>query len=262
MDFYYSYIDNPLTDIKNKLINIDILKYSYAYLSKFYKNIYLCTDRASAQYLSELPWKNVYIILDEIPNRYKKIWSLGKLYTYKFASQQNRPFIHVDHDFFIYRNLDEDLLKSDIICQSPELFSPVYLDLFYKYSKVVLIKEHITPISVNCGIVGGADYEFFYEYSTNVISMVLNPLNVNFWLNDNLPYFDKNNLFKSMIAEQVYLRAYINKTSKKVNFFFKSDSENEIDYYHKNNIHKYYLKTGAIHLLGNLKYDNLIQDYK
>src|ERR1035437_7473627 len=89
-------------------------------LRKFYDDVTLITDEFGKHMLIDvlgLPYTNVIVELDKINHYDENFWALGKIYAY---SIQDKPFLHVDSDVFIWKLFDESLLKKDVIFQNYE----------------------------------------------------------------------------------------------------------------------------------------------
>ena len=59
------------------------------------------------------------------------------------------------------------------------------------------------PIPLCCGVLGGKNYDFFYEYADTSIKMVEDAENEPYWLNSEIS--KKNWGTKAIVAEQFYL---------------------------------------------------------
>src|SRR5262245_26405755 len=99
-------------------------------LRKFYTNVSLYADSASAKILADilkLPYTEVVCSLDALSNHHRDLYALPKLLTY---SVQNKPFLHVDGDIFIWKAFDEHLMKSGLIAQNKEIATDFYNKIF------------------------------------------------------------------------------------------------------------------------------------
>ena len=110
---------------------------------------------------------DVIICMDEINNVNPIYYAYSKLYVY---SLQDKPFLHVDGDTYIFDKLPIDYKNSDLVCQSYE-----YNFSFYgKVLKQVCENLKNLPIeiynynsenfqAINAGIIGGKDVFFFKQ---------------------------------------------------------------------------------------------------
>ena len=86
-------------------------------IRKFYDEVELYTDSFGYEVLIEklqLPYTKVHVVLDEMNEYPKDLWAIAKIKAYQL---QDKPFLHVDGDVFIWEKFDEELLKQDIIVQ-------------------------------------------------------------------------------------------------------------------------------------------------
>jgi|TARA_E500000318_G_scaffold111365_1_gene129708 hypothetical protein len=140
---------------------------------ELYDEVELVTDRKGKQLLVDklkLPYTKVTVVLDRLNHYPKQLWAVGKLYAYQI---QEKPFIHVDGDVFVWERFGKELEDAELIGQ--------HLDLeegHYHYSiqhleknKFNLPKEFKNDFdsrrrfdSSNAGIIGGNNIDFFKEY--------------------------------------------------------------------------------------------------
>jgi hypothetical protein len=240
IDFYNKKIWEP-DSIDKKNTHINFLKLNFFLLKKYFTNIYLITDKQSLCNFENLSWSNVYCILNDLEKEYLNyVPVIFKLYAYNFAANQEKPFLHLDNDFFILDQLDDNFLKSEAVAQSIDL--AYSLDILYQQNyiqKYCLNKYHFCNELFqyhNCGIIGGNNLNFLKEYSKTAIDFVLDKNNKNFWTKNTN---DLSGLSKSVIAEQVYYSCCAKKFNIKINLISN-----------KKYLHKW------IHPYGFFKYDN------
>ncbi len=183
----------------------DMLRASVEGFSKAYGGVHLITDKIGSKELNFVEWASVDEGLEDLPKEYQATWSLGKLKAYNIISQKGEPFFHVDGDFFINQKLPSEIESSKILFQNTEYVSPInnYVsELFRKKcvkkflinsetptlledieNKYKLLNKNgiLTNTGYNCGIVGGSDLEYFYQYSQRAIQTVLHPANLQLW---------------------------------------------------------------------------------
>ena len=150
-------------------------------LKQYHKDVILYSDSVSAKILIDtlqLPYSEVVCNLDVLNTYHPQLWALPKIYTY---SQQEKPFLHVDGDVFIWKKFDDDLLKSNLIAQNVESATKYYekimqsleSSLTYFPQEIIVERELKNPIlAYNAGIFGGTDISFFKEYTGKAFEFV------------------------------------------------------------------------------------------
>lgn len=247
---------------KQKNIQKSFLKINFNLLKLNYKNIYLVTDKASAPDFEKLEFSNIYTVLDDIPHDYlEAVPALFKLYVYNYISKKNKPFAHIDNDFFITRRLPEDFINSEVFCQSIDKSTVQDIGIIgfelSRSRKERRIKKSHPQLGLNyyhnCGIIGGKNCSFFERYSSSAIEFVLDKKNSNFWL-CNYPIFGiDNRVKKSIFAEQIHLTSFAEKNNIDIKVLFE-DHGKFLNYGQKSVILDMYKKTGCFHLYPYNKY--------
>jgi hypothetical protein len=115
-------------------------------------------------------------------------WMLGKLHAYQV---QQRPFIHLDSDVYLWKPVPERVRIAAVLAQSPEdghslpwYDSDVcestirsqgdgWIPLEWSWYRLRVVSQQ----AACCGIVGGNDLEFFRQYASIVIRILENPRN-------------------------------------------------------------------------------------
>ena len=214
-------------------------KFSLALANKNYNNVYLICDRFYLKLLGKLPFKKIFPILS-IRKDQAHIWSIGKIFAYDFIAHQNRPFIHLDSDVFLWEKLPEKLVNKSVFVQNKEhlsypneknrnlKFYPAYrVDYLRDLNCKKIPKEWEDFINLprsetfayNVGIIGGHDLDFFKGY-TKYVRDIINNKNYNtFWNvhDEKLRKYDFStcdfNTILAVIYEQFALGvyAYMNK---------------------------------------------------
>lgn len=142
-------------------------------LHKFYKNIELHTNQAGKELLIDLcglPYTKVHLSLETefINSLLPSMWAYSKIHTY---SLQEKPFLHIDGDIFIWKAFDENLMQSDLIAQNVENNLPVYkscIAVIEKQASFIPSWLHLSDSenkAYNAGIIGGMNIPFFKEYT-------------------------------------------------------------------------------------------------
>lgn len=152
--------------------------------SKNFNNIILCTDTWSYENLFKeinLPFTDVKIILDNILLD-TNLWSISKAYAIK---EMTEPFIHIDSDVYIWKKLNENYLKSEVLVQSEEgifdkdqyiLYHGLNWEYKYYFKGSNKYLDEFEPCKTdiyayNCGILGGNNVDFLKDFAENMIKI-------------------------------------------------------------------------------------------
>jgi hypothetical protein len=200
---------------------LDTYKLSANLILKHYGEVCLITDSNSKKYFESIPFTKVDTILDEflIPEEYQKVWSLSKIFAYKYLSLNGESFIHIDNDVFLWKPLPINFTKLGLLAQSPETKINYFYKLndFYKRCPKKYIAQYArTNYAPNAGVFGGSNLGFIYKYSSSALDMVLDPVNKKFWTEDNFGATWR----KAVYAEQYYLAVCAEYYEQKINFLF------------------------------------------
>lgn len=156
---------------------------------KYYGEIDLITDTIGYETLVKelrLPYSNVSVALNDCNKFPSEMWAASKIYTYHII---NKPFIHVDGDVFIWSKLDFNNKQPSLIAQSETNFHlhrnfQDFQDTLLKMKDVpesileYWQKDNTLISSVNAGIIGGNDLNFFKKYTTQSLDFIENNLSV------------------------------------------------------------------------------------
>lgn len=152
--------------------------------SAFYPELELVTDKEGYDLLInklELPYTTVRVVLDELNDYHPELFALGKIAAYRL---QEQPFIHADSDVFIWERFPDPLLSASLICQNIDdgqrcnrLYSLAFMELVNRigYYPEVLdasLNRNNRIVSVNAGILGGTDTDFFRHYTRAAFDFV------------------------------------------------------------------------------------------
>jgi hypothetical protein len=164
--------------------------------SKHYPDTMLVTDRAGAELLVErlgLRFTHVRTDLDQLRDADAGWWALGKLIAY---SVQDRPFVHLDTDVFLWKPLPARLESAAVFTQCPEAHPPLGewngpgdIEAAFTAHSLLLPTEWQWVRSQssdgfreeNCGIVGGTHVDFVRYFSTLGLELALNPAYARAW---------------------------------------------------------------------------------
>ena len=228
------------------LVNLAISQYKKYH----YNNIYLITDTEGKELFKDANFTEIFNILDIVPKKYQDVWSLGKMYAIRHIASLKKQFCHSDMDFFIKKPFKENIINAEVFAQSyeynPYLWGMYYCvglfndfcknkylatDAFKQLNSTSVIPERsivskkdsfaFSPIPLCCGVLGGKNYDFFYEYSDTSIKMVEDPENEPYWLNTEIS--KKNWGTKAIVAEQFYLACCLKHYQIKPELMFQKD---------------------------------------
>jgi len=150
-------------------------------LKKYYPELILYSDSVSAKMLVDtlkLPYSEVICNLDSLNIYHPQLWALPKILSY---SQQEKPFLHVDGDVFIWKEFEDSLLQGGLIAQNMEAATDYYENIMislesslnYFPDEIVNERKSKKPIlAYNAGIFGGNDISFFKEYTEKAFDFV------------------------------------------------------------------------------------------
>lgn len=208
---------DSIEDFVNSLIlSVNVSK-------QHYNNIHFYTDKTGMEiikpYMDQLPFTEIYVILDEadwVPSQW---WAFPKIYVY---SLQKEPFIHLDNDAYLWDKLKEEMSTYDFISQNLESVH----DKSHKYYKdaIRVYADHILHIddikdtqrfayAMNAGIFGAFNnkgLKLFKNMYDNAIKVAKSAM-ADKWLMDFINWKDLRNwdafLFNTL-NEQHYAYYY------------------------------------------------------
>lgn len=228
-------------------------------LKKYYGDVSLYADSTVAKLLIEtlkLPYSSVICELDSLNRYHPKLWALPKIYAY---SKQEKPFLHVDGDVFIWGRFDECFLLGGLIAQNMEISTDYYegvmisLESKLEYFPPEILNERgikNTIYAYNAGIMGGHDIEFFQNYTSKAFEFV----------NRNASRFSSINVSSFNIFFEQYLFYCLAKQgSKQVNLLF-DEIIGDNRYKGLSDFSEVPYSRQYLHLLGNYKTNQLVCD--
>ena len=160
-----------------------------------YPETCLVTDDAGARLLVDelrLPFTSVSTALNTLTEHDPGWWSLGKLSAYLL---QDKPFIHIDSDAYLWKRLPEELEQARIFSQSPEPISPgSTLAQVYQAAAFERLLQNpgrgwlpdawhwyrhsnLPQRAECCGLFGGNDIEFIHHYAQTAKKIIEDPSN-------------------------------------------------------------------------------------
>lgn len=183
--------------------------------ARHYPETVLITDRPGKKLLVDqlgLEFAEVSTELERLNDVDVGWWALGKLVAY---SLQDRPFVHLDSDVFLWKRLPDYLLNSSVFTQYPEGFydkdphyRPQDIEWAFGQEGTRLPREWEWTRSTrrhfpaeNCGVLGGSDGAFVRYYAQTALDLALHPQNAAAWsrLHDKRCY--------NVVLEQFFLSA-------------------------------------------------------
>ncbi|NMO15419.1 hypothetical protein HPC49_12800 [Pyxidicoccus fallax] len=160
---------------------------------RHYPEVALVTDSPGRRVLVEqlgLEFSEVSTELDALEAADSRWWALGKLHAYR---AQQKPFVHVDADVFLWKRLPDIVEYAPVFAQSPE---PVSGNSVYQAERIRRVLEshggqvpgewlwyqsQLSQMAACCGILGGNDVAFLQDYANLAIDVVSHPRNQRGW---------------------------------------------------------------------------------
>lgn len=228
-------------------------------LNKFYGDIELITNSKGKEILIDvlnLPYKRVRIELDEV-NFNSKLWVLKKIYSYTL---HNEPFLNIDGDVYIFKELPPVLLSGELISQNieegfwyyNELLNLVNSDFDFVPSFLRYEQNNSKKNGANAGVLGGLNNEFFFNFYSIVNEFVIRNENAISILDPNM--IGRFNIF----LEQFFFYSLANKNNIEVKYLLKPVDDPGFDGYA--NFHYLPNDIKFIHLLGDFKKNTWVCD--
>lgn len=224
-------------------------------LQQLYTKVDLYCNNKAASLLKDqlgLPYTNVYETHDNFNIVNEKLWALHKIFTY---SLQNEPFLHLDGDVFLFKELPASLLASELIAQNmeeatPEVYSNTQKGLMrhFTYFPDCVNNEfnNTNPIkAVNAGILGGSNTIFIKEYAEIAFKYV----------NRNKQYLSLINVYGfNVFFEQHLFYCLAKEKGLPIKFLIKEIIKDD-KYQHLGDFHETPCKNNYLHLIGEYKRD-------
>jgi hypothetical protein len=160
-----------------------------------YPETMLITDSAGKELLVDalgLPFKEVSTELDRLRDIDSGWWTLGKLVAYGL---QDRPFVHIDTDVFLWKALPAALAGASVFTQCPERHPPdepcAPRDVESAFARAGLplpaewewsSSRRLPSVHhENTGILGGTNIDFIRYYAKLGVDLVMNPRHAPAW---------------------------------------------------------------------------------
>jgi len=216
---------------------------------KLYHSVTLYTNELGKEVLIDqlkLPYSNVVITENIYP---AKLWAMNKIHTY---SLQQEPFLHVDGDVFLWKELGQQIQSAELIAQNVEVNDGFYRSILKEFQNhEIVLPEPIAEISntnkvirsCNAGFFGGSDLVFFKDYTklaTSFVELYQEKLN-------NVIHKDVN-----MVFEQLFFYYMAEERNKHIEYVLE-DEISDMTYPGIVNFLDVPHKTKFIHMLGSYK---------
>ena len=229
---------------------------------KWYDEVELITDPLGKELLvdkMQLPYTNVRVIIDDKMDEFHEdFWALSKVVAY---SLQDKPFLHIDGDVFLFKKLDDSLQSKGLIAQNVERNFKLYegaiksvMDNFSYIPSYISddFNQNTGWSASNAGILGGNDIEFIQKYCQEVF---------NFFRQNKVNWKDILPLHMNCFSEQYLFFTLAAINGKTINYYFDEVNTFEKDYPKLGKITPESVENGYIHLLGYFKYFKCNYEY-
>jgi hypothetical protein len=178
-----------------------------------YPDTVLVTDSPGKLLLVDklgLSFTHVSTELDRLRNLDPAWWAVGKLVAY---SLQDKPFVHLDTDVFLWRPLPAKITTSPVLAQFLEhpfsAYEPWVVETAFASHGLDLPAEwewyrssHTQHVGgINCGILGGTNVAFIRHYAQTALDVLQNPRNSVAWA------ATPSNEALNLVIEQFFLLA-------------------------------------------------------
>jgi hypothetical protein len=181
---------------------------------KHYPDVALVADTDGARILTEeigIEFSDVSTALDTLDDADPRWWAIGKIRAY---AAQERPFVHIDADAYLWKRLPAIVEHAPLFAQSPEAL--IDHDFYQPDRLAQRFEKHIGRVpeawawylrrgyhtAACCGIMGGNDIASVKAYASLALDVALNPAHRAVWEGEDL----QNHM---MFVEQYLLSAVV-----------------------------------------------------
>lgn len=243
-------------NINTNEINYYLMSQSIRHIKHLNFEAHFITDYNGEKIFGNLGWDSVDTSLESLPSKYKETWSLGKIKAFEIISLKGDPFMHIDHDVCLFEHFPQKFLKADILVETLENCEQRFYNKDYFHKNCInkyLAKNEKLDIAYNCGIIGGKDVEFFYNYANTALKLIFDPMNSKFWLGNHKLFKD---FTKAILLEQYYLSCCLDFFNKKPSILINDSVKEKNIPFNGHYIpfdEEIILNTGYIHFYGSFK---------
>lgn len=232
------------------------LSYSSLKLKRHYPDVELVTDKKGKELLIDmlgLPYSDCHICLDQFNNLSPLMWVVPKVFSYSVV---DTPFLHVDNDVFIWGRFPRHIEVAELAVQNMEVNFDFYYDALDYVKNFRHLPKYIASYkgrndsvtSVNAGIIGGSDYDFYQEYISEVLE----------FLKMNKDFLNDNQVGKlTVIIDQFFFYSLALEKNKKITPLIDTVSP---DYLEALAFYKTPILSKFIHAVGGAKKDPLVSE--
>lgn len=209
---------------------------SFACAQRAFGGVTLVTDKAGAVRLVEdlgLPFDEVRVTLDgAAPEGLEHVWAAGKLRVYQ---QMEEPFIHLDHDVFLFKRPPEKFLSAGVFAQHKEHLDgdgrvagrpgvSYPLPLLRSVPRLpALVRAALDAPEKgahNFGVFGGSSLDCIHEYANQAIATLRDPANFE-------AFRKMDGTAASMFLEQFFLTPFAKEHGVEVTPLLFEDASDE-----------------------------------
>lgn len=160
---------------RHTFCNPEMAKLSHDYVKKLGYNTCLYTDQAGYNILKNVVNYDEIILFDEalLSKFSRQIWSLGKILA---MSLINEPFMHIDFDVFLFKEVEDDLLNKDFFALYKEPWIHDFEDMISKIYKLYPNQNDLNInefTSFNFSVVGGQNFKEINEVCKKIINFAI-----------------------------------------------------------------------------------------
>jgi hypothetical protein len=209
MKIIFSHLSNvnPFTNVDPK-INLSLAKLSNFLIQKHGFKTAFWGDQNSIKIFKEIPYDEIVDFKhDYIQEFSPSFWSISKLLA---MSEINEPFLHIDHDLFLFKTFYEDFLNQNVIYFHDEFYYDNLIESFQKDfelqpKNIINFKNS----SKNCALIGGQNYKILNKISKEILEFILEnqELIKNLIKSENIKKYPK--FMPAVLTEQVWIFKYL-----------------------------------------------------
>lgn len=210
MRIVYSHWTRPGSMTADKRITLAL---SVLLARKHYGQIEMVTDTAGADLFQRMG-----LVFDKVSfdlNGFvvpEGAWAAGKIHAYAI---QQEPFIHIDHDVFLFQPFPEWLTSADVVAQSDEgrwRYNESLTKVLPSHRDIIRLPDERWH-AYNTGIFGGNEVEFIQAYAKRSLELIREHTNFHWWT---MPVY-----------EQAFLSRFADDHGKEVTLLLKDEDEAE-----------------------------------